>query len=152
MSKPEPASRQFTRGPLAGLFRHCRRLQSLDVRLRRLLAEPIADHVRVANYKDGELVLQADSPAWRSRLRFAVPGLERALRDTLDDLRRIRVTTRPQAPPRTLPVPKSKGERTISPRSSAALRALARSPGTDPRLARALEHLARLAKDRDGRR
>ena len=149
MSKPEPVSRQLARGPLAGLFRQCRRLQAIDGQLKRLLAAPIGDHVRVANYHDGELVLHADSPAWQSRLRFAVPGLERELRDSLADLRRIRVTTRPQTPRPAGPAGPSMVNRTISPRSSSALRALARSPRTDPRLAEALERLASLADPPD---
>jgi len=149
MSKPEPARRQLERGTLAGLLRHCRRLQTLEDRVRSLLAAPLGEHVRVANYRQGELVLHADSPAWQSRMRFVVPTLEQALRPSLDDLRRIRVTTRPPAPVRRAPSPPSH-HRTISPRSSAVLRALANSPGTDRRLAEALERLAGLAERPDG--
>ncbi len=150
MSKPEPASRRLASGALAGLYRHCHRLQAIDGQLRRLLAAPIVDHVRVANYRDGELVLQADSPAWRTRLRFAVPGLERELRTSLGDLRRIRVTTRPQDLPQSRLAPPP--ARRLSPRASAALLALARSPHTTPRMAEALEHLAGLAEGTGRRR
>ncbi len=151
MSDYEPAARLIAKGPLAALLRHCQRLRSLETLVEPLLPPPMAGHVRVANYRQGELVLQTDSPAWTTRLRFETPALERALRSRLDGFRRLTVATRPGHDP----IARTRGDerpsrrpRSISPRSAAALRALARSPRTDPRMARALERLAGLAADR----
>ena len=50
-------------------------LRRLQEQVARLLPTDIAAHCRVANLRDGILVLLASSPAWATRLRCCVQGL-----------------------------------------------------------------------------
>lgn len=66
---------QKQRGELKALLLHAARLQSLDRQIGAWLPEPLAEHVRVANVDPQRLVLQTDSPAWATRLRYLAPTL-----------------------------------------------------------------------------
>ncbi len=154
MSSPRPISSHIgsNSGQLARLGRHCRLLKQIDNRLARLLPDDMASHVLVANFRAGSLVLQTDSPAWQTRLRFQVPQLQQQLAEDglLGDLREIRVTTRPQSTPTDRPqAPDSKPvKRQVSQKTAAVLRSLSQGDHLDPRLSRALEHIAALADDK----
>lgn len=66
--------RQYLDAGLHALTTRARQLERLDGEVRRLLPE-LGGHCRVANVRRGTLVLQADSPAWASRLRYQTRSL-----------------------------------------------------------------------------
>lgn len=147
MSTPEPIHHHLVskRGPLSDLLRHCRQLMALDECVRSVLSPAMATHVRVANYDGGRLVLQVDSPAWQSRLRFEVPRLGDQLRrhTSLRGLEQIIVSTRPRPSPAGAALAREVSTpRAHSPEAVRSLRMLARSGQVDTRLADALERLA----------
>jgi hypothetical protein len=91
---------------LQALAQHARRLQRLSVRLREVLDAPLAEHVQVANLSDRCLVLQTDSPAWATRLRYRSADVLRHLGADLGEHppASVRVIVRPPetlGPPRT---------------------------------------------------
>lgn len=66
-------------GGLSRLADHAAYLQRVTLALKRHLGEPLAAHCRVANVRDGVLILQADSPVWAAKLRFLAPAVLRHL-------------------------------------------------------------------------
>lgn len=64
---------------LSALLTKAARLQQLEAHLRRALPPELAARVRVADLRDGLLVLSAPTPAAASRLRYAKPGIVKAL-------------------------------------------------------------------------
>ncbi len=151
MSSPRPISSHIgkTVGHLANLGKQCRLLQQIDHQLGQLLPPTMAVHIQVANFREGCLVLQADSSAWQARLRFQVPQLQQQLADCpgLGSLQTIKTTTRPQertAQTNTLP---ATTQRRLSRETADILRSLAQGGHLDPRLNKLLEHIAELADD-----
>ncbi|WP_172600453.1 DUF721 domain-containing protein [Sulfurivermis fontis] len=67
-------------GTTAPLLEHVQLLQSLTSRLRHCLPHEAANHVQVANLNSERLVIQVDSTAWATRLRYLGPQLLRCLR------------------------------------------------------------------------
>jgi hypothetical protein len=129
-------------GPLCDVLSRAHHLCALEAALARCLGQPLADHVRVASVEQDTLVLQADSPAWATRLRYAEPDLLRLFRrvEGASQVRRLRVRvdtaggdTRERRTPRGAPV--------ISPGTAALLRDTADHVG-DEGLRRALLRLA----------
>lgn len=55
---------------LAALVAHADAVAVLDRRLRPLLDPALAGHCRVAAFRDGRLILSADSAGWATRLRY----------------------------------------------------------------------------------
>ena len=55
---------------LGGLLRRASLLAQLENRIAGALHADLAEHMRVANVRDGRLVLLASSPAWATRLRM----------------------------------------------------------------------------------
>jgi hypothetical protein len=47
-----------------------------------IIEPPLRHHCRVANLRDGNLILITDSPVWATRLRYLLPGLLDNLRQT----------------------------------------------------------------------
>ncbi|SCZ50395.1 DUF721 domain-containing protein [Thiohalomonas denitrificans] len=85
-------------GGLGQTIDRARALIRLEQQVVDCLETKLAGHCRVANLKDGILVLQVDSPAWAGRLRQQAPKLPAQLRETGGDLasvRHVRVTVRP---------------------------------------------------------
>ena len=72
-------------------------LIQLEQQVTGYLDASLALHCRVANVRDGILVLQVDTPAWAGRLRQQAPKLLAQLRGTeeLAPIEQIRVTVRP---------------------------------------------------------
>jgi hypothetical protein len=56
--------------PLSKLLGHARQLAAADQILRESLGSPLADHVRLANLRDGRAILHVDSAATLTLLRF----------------------------------------------------------------------------------
>lgn len=73
----------------------------LNGHLRAAVGEPLAAHVRLAAVRDGCVVVQADSAAWASRLRFRAPAVLAALggKPGFEGVRSLRVRTRTDARP-----------------------------------------------------
>lgn len=71
-------------GTTAPLLEHVQLLQSLTSRLHNCLTHEAANHVQVADLNGERLVIQVDSTAWATRLRYLGPQLLRCLRkDTI---------------------------------------------------------------------
>ena len=82
---------------LPRLIAQAERLQRASQVLRAHLEAPLSEHCRVANIKDGSVVMHADSPAWAAKLRFHVAGmLERLNKEkSFGALRAIRIKVSP---------------------------------------------------------
>ena len=59
--------------------------------LQQVLPETLAGHCRAVVWSDDRLTLYADSAAWASRLRYAIPELRDWLTPRLPTIRKIRV-------------------------------------------------------------
>lgn len=55
---------------LLRLFRRAGQLEAVRARLARDLPVAMREHLKVANIRDGALVLAVDSPAWATRVRY----------------------------------------------------------------------------------
>ena len=126
---------------LDALRRHARRLLGLEKAVHQKLPSPLPEHCRVANLREGELILQADSPAWAGRLHYLAPMLRERLRqDHGLAIDTITVRTRPrnEAPAATGP---DRRRRKLSVDTADLLNALGEQRGDA--LGRALQRLAR---------
>ncbi len=65
--------------------------QRLQAALDASIPAPLTEHCKVANLRNGCLVIQTDSPAWLTKLRYSSPDILQALRriDGLQGLRRL---------------------------------------------------------------
>jgi len=88
---------------LARLTGHAAILLRLQDRLAATLPEPLRPAVRVANLKDGRLLLHADNGAVATRLRQQAPTLVSALRLQGGEVTGIEVRVQPRNPPSTPP-------------------------------------------------
>lgn len=80
MSLPRSLKEVLSAAPgLAGLLGQARRAGQYDEIVRRLIAEPLKQHCRVATVRGEVLVILADSPVWAARLRFEAPALLKRL-------------------------------------------------------------------------
>lgn len=140
MSKPLRADRLGLTAGLQRLVDRAQLLATLDQRVAAFLPPSLAPHVRVANLRDGVLILHADSTAWRMRAHYLAPDLLKALRDVpeLAGLTSIQVRVAPVASHLRPPSPKPLKL------SAAASQYLAGVADTvsDPRLREALRRLA----------
>jgi len=106
------------------------------------VAEPLASHARPVRYTAGLLFVQADTPAWASRLRHQEPALIAALRRNalFKDLARLRLRVIPRDAVRVEPASPRRPSRL----PAEAANTIARAAGgiADPRLRAALERLA----------
>lgn len=88
---------------------HIEKLGKLQTELRKRLNSPINQHVTVANYQRGTLVLHADSAAWAAKLRFKTPEILAVAKNApeLTEIHAVRIKIKPVEPPapvqRTLP-------------------------------------------------
>jgi hypothetical protein len=125
---------------LKALLRHAHELLRLEDDIGALLAPSIRPHCRAAGYRDGQLILMTDSPAWATRLRYQVPALLAGLRRRAPalGLREILVKVSPFTQPveaATAPGP------AMSAGSAALLQDVANGIG-DPRIRAAMLRLA----------
>lgn len=73
-------------------------LQEINAAVAAVLPESAAEHVGVADYRDGELVIIVDSGTWATRLRYQQSQLRRELAQRLRlDLDRLEIRVRPSA-------------------------------------------------------
>jgi hypothetical protein len=144
MRKTEPISLNRLiggrQGPLSGLLDHSRQIQHLTQALRQQLPAPMADHCRVANLRDGTLVLAADSPAWSSKIRFHADKLLKTLNKKFNlGVSKVRIIVVPEA---ALPKKKPLQRTPISAATASLLEQCAESEH-DPALRAALLRLSR---------
>ncbi len=125
-------------GPLGGVARFARELETHRRRLQQGLPESLRGQWRLARLDEVEIVVVAESPAWATRLRYAGPQIqEAAARLTGVRPRRVTVRIAPAADrPRCHQPPHPPGEH-----ARAAIRAAAETMD-DPRLREALRRLA----------
>lgn len=145
--KPQPLSKLLRPKDrhLSALVERGRLLVRLTESVRACLPLPCAEHCRVANCHDGQLVLAADSPAWSARLRFHAPELTRQLKRQHGlGIRRVRVVVSPAI--ETL-IPKRSARRDLSHKSAELLQQTAAGI-EDPGLRAALLRLARRGHSR----
>lgn len=64
---------------LAALTAHTRLLVDMDRRLRPLLDPALAAHCRVAAFREGRLILSAESPSFATRLRYHTEAIREKL-------------------------------------------------------------------------
>ncbi|MBI1194432.1 MAG: DUF721 domain-containing protein [Gammaproteobacteria bacterium] len=137
-------------GRLSELTTHCVQIRKIDTLLRSILPPPLKNHVKVANYANGTLVLHADSADWRTRLHWQQPASLSGLRREagLQGLQALEIKTRPHdtmdaqtapAVQRTLPTPAC----------ARFLRDFARHGTQDPRIRRSLERIAEVIEHDD---
>lgn len=96
-AKPFCQLLQDERGAFGNLRERCEQLNQLDVLVRKHLPETLRAHCRVANLRDGELILQSESPAWGTMLRYQLPTLLKRLQaaDGVPSLHHIRIKVMP---------------------------------------------------------
>ena len=117
----------------------CQRTAHLNRRLRELVPAPLLDRVRLAHADRERVILEVESSAWLTRLRFHLPQVEAILRRELG-IRARNVVVRVAAPlSNNSP---TRGERpVISEQSAESIASCARSVD-DSELAAALTRLA----------
>jgi hypothetical protein len=126
---------------LAAVTQHAERLLALQ-QLFEVIAPPaLAQYCRVANFKQGKLVLHAANALIAAKLRQVVPSLSDEFSNRGWKVTAIQVAVQqwgdePQKPPQVAPLP---------PAARARLAAFARS-AADPKLRDAVEHLLEAAK------
>lgn len=130
-------------GRLSELTTHCVQIRKIDTLLRSILPPPLKNHVKVANYANDTLVLQADSAVWRTRLHFQQPAILSGLRQEpgLRGLQTLEIKTRPRESADTPPAP-AKQRIMPTPACARFLRDFARHGTQDPRIQRSLERIA----------
>ncbi|MEM7250456.1 MAG: DUF721 domain-containing protein [Pseudomonadota bacterium] len=126
---------------------HVRKIKTLNAQFAQCVGEEVARHCRVANFSATRLLVHADSPLWRSKLRFLVPDIQRAVPHPDAPNRRFReISVRVgQPPPEKSPVPRPNdlSERTRRLLTSAA------AGMDDPNLRRVLQRLAKVGTEDD---
>lgn len=90
---PQAVLEVASRDPHLGrLLAKAQRLQRLEAHLRRALSPELAAQIRVADLRNGLLVLGAPSPGAASRLRYAKADIVKALgADCSKEVREVRV-------------------------------------------------------------
>jgi hypothetical protein len=80
------------------IFDHCSQLQCLNRLVREYLPAPLNQHCQVANIRDRQLILIADSSAWATMLHYQADDLLQYLKQQpgLEHICNIRTRTRPQ--------------------------------------------------------
>ncbi|CAN5214667.1 hypothetical protein BH10PSE19_BH10PSE19_22510 [soil metagenome] len=77
-TKPEKSIQTILAGQnsfLEPIFQQLQQINTLDALLQSFLDAELRPYCRVANLRDGCLVIQAENSAWATRLRYALPQL-----------------------------------------------------------------------------
>lgn len=126
---------------LSDLKASVNKIQSYDRLLDSALDATLRAHLRVANIRDDQLVLMADSPAWATRARLVLPKILDSIIKTRPEaqLTGVKIITRPGSDRDT---PTGRRPNPISAKTRKLLSDVAN--GIDnPKLRRSLLHLAR---------
>lgn len=86
-------------GQLQGMLSKIKQLQAIEGVLKHQLDPALALHCRVANFRNGTLVIEVDSAAWATQIRYLTPDLLSVLRSEggLHNLRAIKSYIHPEA-------------------------------------------------------
>ncbi|MCK5639280.1 MAG: DUF721 domain-containing protein [Gammaproteobacteria bacterium] len=122
------------------LVRHATELASLNLQLQKHLPASLGKHCQLANYRSNTLVIQSESAAWASKLRYLLPQLRRELKQytSFSGLKDIHIKVASTA---TAPAEKPSPPRLS--KQSAQLLEQAAASMSDPELGKALAQLAR---------
>ncbi|MCP4701337.1 MAG: DUF721 domain-containing protein [Gammaproteobacteria bacterium] len=137
------------KGIFPGLLGHSLYLQQMTQSLRAFLPAPLNQHVRIANFKRGCLLLHVDASVWHSRLRFLVPKIMQSWQERMSafpPISRIQIRVRPLIIPASSPPPRAVS---FSADAAALVRGLAETVAHPP-LQAALQRLA--ANNASGRK
>jgi hypothetical protein len=88
---------QDPEGILAFIQKKVAQLKKLNQIWQEEIAEDLAAHSRIANFRDGHLIIECDSAAWATRLRYMLPEIRQKLRQypDLQDLSHIEWSIQP---------------------------------------------------------
>jgi hypothetical protein len=91
-------------GHLSELLKRAQALEKLNAYVKTLLPQPLQAHCQVANLRDGVLVMQVDSSAWASQMRFVQASVLQAWQVESAQIPRpkqivVHIVSRYQAPP-----------------------------------------------------
>ncbi len=145
MTKARSLKQLLANGTVTALIEQAHRLQAIDILLPACIPGELVAHVRTANWRNDRLVLQTDSAAWATRLRYLLPQLQRCLQQhpQLAELQQIDLRVAPQERPAN-PAPQPACLST----SSAHIIDTGAETIADPALRAALKRLARRGKRR----
>lgn len=135
-------------GPLATLLAHTRRLVELNRIFLAYLPPAFREHATLARMDAEAWIVQTDSAAWATRLRYGLPSIRQQLGRQVGiplPPPRIRIAP-PEVPP---PPPPSPRRMVVSESTVATLESAARNL-EDPRLGAAMMRLARHARQHSG--
>lgn len=137
---------QHSSGRFAELLSQIQRLHRLNQLLRAFLPPHLQDHVTLARLDSDAWVVQTDSSAWQTRLRYLLPSLQQPLSEKLGFAvppPQIRIVP-PEAPPKPPPVRRmTMTEKTVQTLEEEARRF------SDPRLSAAVRRLAEHGRQRN---
>lgn len=125
---------------LQQLKAHAARLSRLESQLQAALPTPLAASCHVANLRDGDLVVHADSGAAAAKLRQSLPSLVAALQAAGAPVGTIRVRVKPVE---YRPAPAAAPTREVSASTLQHLAALTHALPADSPLAGALQRFLR---------
>lgn len=93
---------------LGNLSAAAKTIQSCNRVLDGILERPLRSHLTVANLRNGQLILQADSPVWASRARLRLPEIRKAFEQRAPNLSitGVGLITRPRPPAAPGPAPR----------------------------------------------
>ena len=140
---------QRPRSRVSRLSRQAGQLGQLDRRFREALPTELTGKVTLAFVGSDYWLLQTDSPAWATRLRYSLPRLKQRLTEQLQitvPTLRIRVNPTGEQPPQTPP-----RQISVSTRTAGHLKQAADNI-RDHQLSGALQRLAEHARQRAGRK
>jgi hypothetical protein len=144
MRGPETLSTYIRNATVTTTVARAHALIAIERRFFALIENPLLPaHCRLANLRDTVLVLETDSPAWATRLRYSAPEMvHRLAAGDFPPVSEIRIRVRPpEAPTETT------RRATLSAESAAHLRSAAAAISDAP-LAAALRRLAERAVNR----
>lgn len=131
---------------LAAVTQHAERLIALQHLLEAVAPPALARQCRVANFKQGKLVIHAANAFIAAKLRQMLPSLSDEFSNRGWEITAIQVAVQDQE---AAPRPDAQAPSPPSPAARAGLAEFARS--AEPRLRDAVEHLLRVARPADGK-
>ncbi len=119
-------------------------LSDINQALQIALDKTLAKHCRIANFHQGRLVIETDSPAWATKLRFSIPDLREKLRKDpqFANLKHIEYYVNPENTPKPAAKVKRKNGMKMSPHSASLLHTIAEGI-SDNKLSKILHKLAK---------
>lgn len=145
--QPRPLQRHLSQaqGPLATLLQRISSQQAALQKVSALLPDDLRTHCLHADFRQRELLLLFDSPAWANRARYLAPTLlEELRRRESPALKRLRIQVTPQQS--RAPLSRLRPRPRLSASGAEALRN-ASTAVADQALAAALQRLARHGTD-----